>query len=81
MREPRRFAMIRESDESGVSGTGRVLDGIVWHNGWVSVCWRTDVNQEHGFTSVGFYPTWEAFEGIHIGSHPGNDTKIEWQEN
>ena len=78
--EPRPFLVVREEDESGVSGRGRALDGIIWHNGWVSVCWRTNINQEHGYTSVGFYPNWEAFEKIHISPHPGNKTKIEWHE-
>jgi len=79
--EPRLFSMVRESDESGVSGTGRVLDGVRFHNGMVSVCWRTDVGAAaHGHTSIGVYPTWEAFEFIHISSHPTNQTKVVWHD-
>ncbi len=100
MSEPRQFSLVREADESGVSGSGRVLDGIVWHNGWVTVCWRTDdMNKckvcgfsadhhpqhdhdfmaRHGHTSVGVYPSWEAFSFIHIESHPDNKTRVEWK--
>ena len=77
--EPELFSMVREADESGVSGTGRVLDGVRFHNGMVAVCWRTDVGgSKHGFTSMGYYPSYEAFEFIHIKSHPGNKTKVVW---
>jgi hypothetical protein len=71
--------LVRVADESGVSGTGRVLDGVVWHNGQVTICWRTDVEgSKHGHSSLGIYPSWEAFEFIHIKSHPANQTRIEW---
>lgn len=36
---PRRFYLHRHSDISGVSGTGRVADGILWTDGTVSVRW------------------------------------------
>jgi len=79
MNGPRMFTMWRKTDESHVSGTGRVLDGILFHSGQVVVCWRTDVDAaRHGHTSLGIYPSWEAFEFIHITSHPTNDTRIEW---
>ena len=73
------FTMRRKSDESHVSGTGRILDGVLFHNGQVVVCWRTDIEgAKHGHTSLGVYETWEAFEFIHIKSHPTNDTEVEW---
>ncbi len=80
--EPRLFTVIRNADESGVSGTGRVLDGIVFHNGQVVVCWRGDLqarkegSQEKGFSSVAVYPCWEAFKMIHVDAHPSNETEI-----
>ena len=77
----RAFTMIRHSDESGISGTGRVLDGVVWHNGVTSVMWRTDVDaSKHGYWSNGVYPSFEAFKFIHIDSHPTNKTEIVWDE-
>lgn len=76
MEEPKLFTIKRKSDESGVSGTGRVLDGIVFHNGKVAICWRTE--NKHGYTSVAVYDSFEAFKFIHIDSHPTNDTEIEF---
>jgi hypothetical protein len=71
------FTMVRNADESGISGTGRVLDGVVWHNGAVTVMWRTDVDaSKHGYWSSGVYPSFEAFKFIHIDSHPTNKTEI-----
>jgi hypothetical protein len=77
---PRLFTLYRASDESGVSGTGRVLDGVLFHTGQVVICWRTDVDgAKHGHSSLGIYPTWDAFRFIHIDSHPANQTRLEWR--
>jgi hypothetical protein len=73
------FTLHRLSDASGVSGAGRVLDGALFHTGQVVVCWRTDVaGAKHGHSSVGVYPSWEAFYFIHILSHPNNGSRLEW---
>lgn len=72
--EPRVFAMVRNGDQSGVSGIGRVLDGIVWGNGKVTVCWRTQN------VSIAVYDSFEVFEAIHITPHPDNGTEIEWAD-
>lgn len=69
------FTLIRHSDESGISGVGRVLDGIIFHTGQVVVCWRSDVNNNE-FSSITTYPSWEAFEHIHIAPHPDEQTEI-----
>jgi hypothetical protein len=78
MPEPKLFTMIRKHDESHISGTGRVLDGVVFHNGKVAICWRTEDN--HGYSSLGIYDSFEAFKFIHIDSHPTNETEIVWLE-
>ena len=71
------FTVIRNADESGVSGTGRILDGAIAHNGKVIVCWRTDVDgSKHGDSSIGIYDSFGAFRRIHIDSHPDNKTEI-----
>lgn len=72
--EPRMFSMVRTADESGVSGTGRVLDGVVWSNGKVTVQWRTENS------SIAVYDSFETFEAIHITPHPDNGTVIEWAD-
>lgn len=71
--EPRRFTLFREKDASGVSGVGRVLDGVVFHNGKTVVCWRTLVS------SVSVYDNFEDFRFIHIDSHPDNGSVIRWE--
>lgn len=77
MSEPRLFTFIRRTDESGVSGTGRVLDGVVFHTGQVVVCWRSDVNTDQlGYSSLAIYPSWEAFLHVHVRPHPSNATEI-----
>jgi len=38
----RAFKMIRNADETGVSDTGHVLDGVEFDNKMVAVCWRSD---------------------------------------
>ncbi|QBI53462.1 hypothetical protein [Streptomonospora litoralis] len=67
---PRRFALQRDHDVTGVSGTGIVADGICWPDGTAAVRWRGDrpstVHWDHGMDSV---------ETIH--GHGGH-TRIRW---
>ena len=77
MTEPRLFAMDRRIDETGVSGTGRVLDGVVFHTGQVVICWRTDDKEdEPGFSSLAIYPSWEAFLHVHVSPHAPGSAEI-----
>jgi len=79
MHEPKLFTLIRQQDESGISGSGRVLDGVKFHNGQVVICWRADINQQNeGYSSLGVYPSWEAFKHVHIDPHPENKSRIIW---
>ena len=75
--DPRLLTLIRHSDESGVSGTGRVLDGVVFHTGQVVVCWRSDLNPERqGYSSLAIYPSWDAFEHVHVRPHAEGASEI-----
>jgi hypothetical protein len=65
----RRFVLERNVDESGVSGTGHVADGIVFWNGKCALSWRT----EH--TSVAVYDSINTVEAIH--GHDGS-TRVVW---
>lgn len=58
----RRFYLQRDCDESGVSGIGKVAEGIVFTNGWVALTW---VVEKYGFTGVAIYPCIETVETIH----------------
>lgn len=66
------FKMVRHYDETGVSGTGIVADGIEFPNGMVSVCWRSNT------PSVNTYRSYVEFKHVHIDAHPSNDTEICW---
>jgi hypothetical protein len=72
--EARIFKMVRNGDETGVSGTGVVADGIEFPNGMVSVCWRSKT------PSVNVYRSFVEFKHVHIDAHPSNDTEIKWAE-
>lgn len=66
---PALFRLIREVDETGVSGTGHVADGVVWHDGTVAVRWRTDTR------STVVYDSLADVEKIH--GH-GGKTRVVW---
>lgn len=55
----RAFYLDRRVDASGISGTGRVAQGVIFDNGWVAMTWLT----EH--TSVCFYTSIEEVLAIH----------------
>lgn len=77
MREPQLFTLIRCVDETGISGTGRVLDGVIFHTGQVVVCWRSDLNTDNpGYSSLTIYPSWEAFLHIHVQPHNPDTMEI-----
>ena len=77
MAEPRLFTLIRHEDATGVSGTGRVLDGVVFHTGQVVVCWRSDVNRDPpGHSSLAIYPSWDAFLHVHVRPHPEGAAEV-----
>lgn len=75
--DPQVFTLVRHSDETGISGTGRVLDGVVFHTGQVVVCWRSDLRPDKpGHSSMVIYASWEAFRAIHIDPHPTEQTEV-----
>lgn len=69
MERLRRFQLVRETDVTGISGTGIVAEGVEFTNGWCTIVWLTEVN------SMGFYPSIKNVELIH--GHEGA-TKVSW---
>jgi hypothetical protein len=63
------FYLDRIEDEGGVSGVGRVAEGVEFSNGWCALCWLT----KH--KSVAFYENIGEVEAIH--GH-GGKTRIWW---
>jgi hypothetical protein len=68
---PRRFHLQRDTDVSGVSGTGRVADGVLWPDGTVSLRWIG------ARPSVVFWDRLEDAEAVH--GH-GGATRIVWDD-
>lgn len=72
----RTFEMIRNADETGVSGTGLVLEGIEFSNGEVVVCWESKKHPN----SISIFASFADFEDVHITPHPSNKTEIIWHD-
>lgn len=79
-KNPRLFTLIRKIDPSGISGTGRVLDGVIFHTGQVVTCWRTDANlketEVEAYSTLGIYPSFEAFLHVHVKPHPPEASEV-----
>lgn len=70
------FKMIRNNDESQISGTGLVIHGVLWPDGHVTLQWCVPDKPP----SEVRFNTWEDFKFIHIDMHPINDTEIIWYD-
>jgi len=67
----RRFWLKRIKDETGISRTGRVLEGVITQSGRVFVEWRPP------HKTIGIYDSIEQFNTIHVDCHPSCNL-IEW---
>lgn len=65
----RRFVIDRRRDPTGVSGTGTVAQGMVFHTGQVVVCWFG----EHATVTV--HPSIDSVRAVHLH---GGDSAIRW---
>jgi hypothetical protein len=63
------FKLYRLADESGVSGTGIVAEGIEFSHGEAVLSWLTS------HRSIGIYPNMKELENIH--GH-GGKTRVWW---
>lgn len=68
------FELIRKHDVTGVSGSGKVLQGIVFDSGVCVVHWLKPVPGE----SVSVFKTFNVFKKIHVDSHPENESQIDF---
>jgi len=64
------FVLFRDDDETGISGTGRVAEGIRFSDGLVVIRWVVGE-----FRSTVVWPSIEAVEAIH--GH-GGKTRVVW---
>lgn len=73
----RTFEMTRNHDESGVSGTGKVLEGVVFSDGPCVVRWVADNSPAR---SEARYDSFGAFVAIHVSPHMDNKTEIRFSD-
>ena len=74
MKYPRLFSVFRRNDHNKVSGTGKVIDGVVFESGICVISWTTKLS------SLGVYDTFDHFKAIHIDAHPGNKSQVVWRD-
>ena len=67
----RRFHLDRHQDETGVSGTGMVAQGVLFDNGKVALTWLTER------PSVTVYDSLDDVEAVHL--HHGA-TSLIWED-
>ena len=65
----RRFELHRDTDETGISGTGVIAEGVEFGDGTATLRWKTSTR------STGFYDSMRDLETIH--GHQGQ-TRIVW---
>lgn len=70
---PRRFYLERQNDITGLSGTGRCLEGVLWQNGKVTVQWRPPL------ATITIYDSFEIFVKLHVEGHPSSNV-VRWLE-
>lgn len=72
----RTFTVCRINDESGVSGTGVVIEGIVLATGQCVVHWLYPTPRG----SIAIFDSITDFATVHIKPHPGNETIITYED-
>lgn len=72
----RTFTLWRESDASGVSGTGMVLEGTLFSTGVVVVHWLTPPPRG----SIAIFDSLQQLLSIHVHPHPENRTVVAFDD-
>ena len=70
------FTICRQGDESGVSGTGVVIEGVQYATGQVVLHWLTPFPKG----SIAIFESIEDFKRVHVNPHPANKTIITWSD-
>ena len=72
----RTFTVCRQSDETGVSGEGIVIEGATFATGHTVIHWLTPAPRG----SIAFFDAFDDFLKIHIKPHPTNRTIITFED-
>tara|TARA_B100001094_G_scaffold256460_1_gene255658 strand:+ start:167 stop:535 length:369 start_codon:yes stop_codon:yes gene_type:complete len=70
------FTVCRQSDETGISGEGVVIEGCVFATGHTVIHWLTPAPRG----SIAFFDNFDDFIKIHVSSHPTNGTIITYDD-
>lgn len=66
------FDLIRDEDETGISGTGRVAEGVQFSDGTVVIRWQTHANAHHSTV------VWESIDDVVAIHGHGGKTRVVW---
>lgn len=72
----RTFTVCRQSDETGISGEGVVIEGATFATGHTVIHWLTPAPRG----SIAFFDAFDDFLKIHIKPHPTNRTIITFED-
>jgi len=70
------FTVCRQGDESGISGTGVVIEGVQYATGQAVLHWLTPFPKG----SIAIFESIEDFKRVHVNPHPTNKTIITWSD-
>jgi len=71
----KRFNLVRQNDETGVSGRGIIAQGCLFADGTAAMQWRCPPA-----ASDVVVKKWETILDIHVRQHPKNRTLIVWED-
>jgi hypothetical protein len=75
--QPRRFHLQRDTDPTGISGTGRIADGIAWTDGTATIQWLG----ERPSITTWYRPGAGMSDAEWVHTHGfTTDTRIVWEE-
>ena len=72
----RTFTVCRQSDETGVSGEGVVIEGVLLATGQCIVHWLYPPPRG----GIAIFDSMNDFVTVHINPHPGNKTILTYQD-
>ena len=72
----RTFTVARQYDETGVSGIGVVIEGVVLATGQAIIHWLTPAPRG----ALAIFDSMADFIKIHIKPHPGNASILTWDD-
>jgi hypothetical protein len=73
---PRAFALVRPKDASGISGTGLVMQGVVFVDGRVAARWVTEDRPR----STVLWDDFDAWYDVHVRPHPENESVVLFED-